>query len=329
MKRATRLMPHQFSSRVHVRLDGDAPRQRVKKSRRHISAQVAGRAAVALGALLLVRTAYGIFRELAVFRASYGRLRTAWTTIPGIAGASRLLIHGRVSQRDSTLKPVVLVHGYGVGSLYLVPFAALLAQHLSVFAPDLPGHGPSDHDLRPLSIPELGDALTGWIDSCGLRSVLLVGHSLGCQVAAEAAARRPDLIAGLVMVGPTGDPAARTWRRVCARACATAWFERPTFAIWALFDYARAGVQVLAHEMRHMVRHRLEETIAELRIPVARVVRGERDAIAPQRWAESVAQLLGAPVPRVIPRWGHATHYDHPSAVADVVIEAARRCVQG
>ncbi|UQA91182.1 alpha/beta fold hydrolase [Streptomyces halobius] len=46
---------------------------------------------------------------------------------------------------------------------------------------------------------------------------MLLGGSFGCQVAVVAAARHPDRIAGLVLVGPTVDPAARSFVRQLLR----------------------------------------------------------------------------------------------------------------
>lgn len=283
------------------------------------TARLVGRAVLAAGALQVLRTAR---RELADFRACEARLRRGWTTIPGLTRPLRL--HARVrNDGPDSLPPAVLVHGFGVGSDYLVPLAGRLSEQGSVYAPDLPGHGPSDHDVRPLTIPELAGALDAWMDAWELSPAVLVGHSLGCQIAAEVAVRRPERVAGLVLIGPTSDPEARTVAQVLARGLGTAPFERPTFSLWGALGYKRSGLRVLAEEMRQMLAHRLEDLLPRLSVPV-RVVRGGRDRIAPQPWAETVARLAGAPPPAVIPRWGHAVQYDHPDAVARVVLQFGR-----
>ncbi len=66
-----------------------------------------------------------------------GSLEERWTTIDG----SR--IFARVSEQNQrgNLPPVVLVHGLGVSSRYMVPLASNLARSFSVYAPDLPGFG--------------------------------------------------------------------------------------------------------------------------------------------------------------------------------------------
>lgn len=278
-------------------------------------------AVLAAGGFQVLRA---VRRELAGHRADSARLQTRWTTIAGIAGAEALRLHARAAGgARSGLAPAVLVHGYGVDSDYLVPLAACLGDHGAVWVPDLPGHGRSDHDTRPLSVAELARALAAWMDARGLRSALLVGHSLGCQIVAEAAARRPELAAGVVLIGPTSDPAARSAARQIARGLGTAAFERPSFYVWGALGYGRAGARVLMEEMRQMVGHRLEDVLPRIAAPV-RVVRGARDVIVPQPWAETVARLAGAPAPIVIPRWGHAVQYDDPEAAAQAVLDLAR-----
>ncbi len=55
-------------------------------------------------------------------------------------------MHARVPTRQIPTPhtdPVVLVHGLGVSSRYMLPTLALLAPRYRVFAPDLPGFGHS------------------------------------------------------------------------------------------------------------------------------------------------------------------------------------------
>lgn len=258
-------------------------------------------------------------------QASPDRTRT---TIDGLAGSAPLRLHALVRESaPELLPPVVLVHGWGISSGYLMPLADSLAGEARVFAPDLPGHGRSDHDSRPLTIGELAQALAAWMDARSLTTALLVGHSMGCQIAVEVALARPDLVCALVLAAPTSDPAARTTGRQLVRALMNSPFERPSLAARAAVDYARAGLAVLRTEMREMITHRIEERLPRLSVPSA-VVRGAHDALVPQRWAETVAQLAGAPPPLVVRRWGHVVPYDDPGAVATVVLTMARRAME-
>lgn len=265
-----------------------------------------------------------VWRQLQRWRAHAARLRSTWVTIPAVAGSGRLRIHARTGGDASpSIPPIVLVHGYGIATSYFVPLASTLAREALVLAPDLPGHGRSDHDARPLTIVDQAGALGTWLGACRLDGVLLVGHSLGCQIATELAVRRPALVRGLVLVGPTCAPEARSALRLVARALPTALHECASFYVLAAADYARAGVRLLASEMREMTAHRLEDRLPGVCAPV-RVARGEHDHIAPARWVEEVARLARAPVPATIAGWGHAAQFGAPGPVARLVLAFAR-----
>jgi pimeloyl-ACP methyl ester carboxylesterase len=277
--------------------------------------------ALAAGALgwQAARLLRAFARDVADYRRSAAVLRSVRTTV-AVPGARRpLALHARIAERVRGAGPsIVLVHGYGVSSRYFVPLAARLAATSRVYAPDLPGHGASDAADAPLSVPGLALALGAWMDARGLRGALLVGQSMGAQVATELAMRRPALVAGLVLVAPAVDPNARSVVRQVARAARTAFAERPLLDAWAAVDYARAGPQLIAREMRHMLGHRLEELLPALDVPV-RVVRGARDRISPRDWTDAVARGAGASRAIEVPRAAHAVQYSAPAAVAEVV----------
>jgi pimeloyl-ACP methyl ester carboxylesterase len=203
-----------------------------------------------------------------------------------------------------------------------VPLASRLADRARVYVPELPGHGRSDREARPLTVPELAEAPAAFMDALGLHAAVLVGHSLGCQIVAEAAARRPALAAGLVLVGPAASPGSRTVPRQLARLAAAALFERPSIGVWVALDYWRAGPRVLLAELRAMLAHRVEDVLPHVAVPV-RVVRGAHDALSPQRWADELARLARAPAPAVVAGEGHAVQYDAPDAVAAAVLAFA------
>ena len=68
-----------------------------------------------------------------------------------------------------------------------------------MLAPDFPGHGRSAG--APLSsIAALADWTAALIDAAGVRSVRLVGHSMGSLVALETAARHPAKVTALGLI---------------------------------------------------------------------------------------------------------------------------------
>lgn len=71
--------------------------------------------------------------------------------------------------------------------------------------------------------------------------MVLLGGSFGCQVVVDAVVRRPCRNAGLVLVGPVVDPAARGFVRQLLRWLRNAPHERLSMAALNLADYRYAG----------------------------------------------------------------------------------------
>jgi 2-succinyl-6-hydroxy-2,4-cyclohexadiene-1-carboxylate synthase len=110
---------------------------------------------------------------------------------------------------DGDGPPVVLVHGFTQTSASWAPVAAGLAGDHRVARVDAPGHGGSA-EVRA----DLGDG-AALLGEAGGRATY-VGYSMGGRLALRLAIDRPDLVAGLVLLGATAgidDPAARAERR--------------------------------------------------------------------------------------------------------------------
>ena len=140
---------------------------------------------------------------------------------------------------------------------------------------------------------------------------------MGCQAAVDLAIARPELARALVLVGPTVDPQARSLRRHFARLAFDALREPLALNIVVATDYLRAGPLRTLASARRMLEHRIEERLPHVAQPTV-VVRGSRDPIVPQEWAERAAQLLPRGRLEVVPGAPHAAHWTHAAAVAGV-----------
>jgi pimeloyl-ACP methyl ester carboxylesterase len=243
-----------------------------------------------------------------------GRLESRWSVVDGCR------LHARVSVGSvpADAPAVILVHGLGVASTYMVPTAVRLACEYRVYAPDLPGFGHSDKPPRALDIPELADALVAWMDTAGLERVALIGNSLGCQIIVDAAIRYQARVERLVLQGPTIDRYARTLRQQLGRGLLDVLREHPSQPLVQARDYAKFGLRRSLRTFRYAVRDRIEEKLPLVRVP-ALVVRGERDPIVSQRWAEDVTHLLPAGRLVVIPGAPHTLNYSTPRAFVRVL----------
>ncbi|MDX6694667.1 MAG: hypothetical protein QOF02_2270 [Blastocatellia bacterium] len=222
-------------------------------------------------------------------------------------------MHARVieDRAPSAAPVVVLVHGLGVSSRYMMPTAERLATHARVFAPDLPGCGLSDKPPRALTVPELADALAAWMKACGLEQVLLVGNSLGAQIIVDFAVRYPERVERAVLVAPTIDPRARVFMRQVMRLLLDALREPLSLTPLAIADYLRAGIFRAARTLRHALVDRIEDKLPLMSAQTL-VVRGGRDPIVPQQWMEDATALLPRARLVVIPQAAHAVNYNAP-----------------
>ncbi|OZA29530.1 MAG: pimeloyl-[acyl-carrier protein] methyl ester esterase [Hydrogenophilales bacterium 17-64-11] len=93
---------------------------------------------------------------------------------------------------------LALVHGWGMNARVFDELAVLLAAAFEVRALDLPGHGGRDDAA--------GNTLRGWADELVQQlpdNTILLGWSLGGQVAMRAALDHPHKIARLVLLAST------------------------------------------------------------------------------------------------------------------------------
>ena len=99
---------------------------------------------------------------------------------------------------------VLLIHGFG-GDLnnWLFNHEALAAKR-EVFALDLPGHGESVKAVGDGSLDTLTDRVIGFMDTLGIESAHLVGHSMGGAICLNLAKRAPSRVKSLVLVASAG-----------------------------------------------------------------------------------------------------------------------------
>ena len=276
-------------------------------------------AALTVGYTLLRYGAWHLTRAKQKREGRLGRLRSRWADVCG------LTIHYRASQNivPSDQLAVVLVHGLGVSSRYMLPIAEHLALDYPVFAPDLPGFGLSDKPAHVLTLRELADALAHWMEAVALTRAAFIRNSLGNEIIVELALRHPEKITCLVLQGPTPEPSARNAPQQVWRYIATSPFEQPPLGWVSATDYVLCGVRRFVLTFRYMLQDRIEEKLPRVQAPTL-VVRGERDRIVSQPWAEQVAQLLPNARLVVIPGAAHAINFSYPAEFRDVLVPFLR-----
>jgi pimeloyl-ACP methyl ester carboxylesterase len=109
-------------------------------------------------------------------------------------------------------RPVVLLHGFPIdGRLFDAQLSAADAGRLGarLIAVDMPGFGSNplgDEAPEVLSVEDLADSLAAFLEREGLAPAVVGGVAIGGYVSIELAARRPDLVAALILMAPKPAP---------------------------------------------------------------------------------------------------------------------------
>jgi pimeloyl-ACP methyl ester carboxylesterase len=151
----------------------------------------------------------GIYRTDAGKRAIEERYRDALRRWPV---ANRQLVlptrHGEtfvVASGEENRMAVVLLHGSGTNSSVWMPHVADWARDFRVYAVDVIGEPGLSAPSRPAF---RSDAYVEWLDDVwnglGVESAAVVGVSLGGWLALEYAVKRPQRVAALSLVSPSG-----------------------------------------------------------------------------------------------------------------------------
>lgn len=251
-------------------------------------------------------------------------LESMWTQVCG------LLIHARVAfhkddaslphKDDASLPPIILVHGLGVSSRYMLPLARLLSAERTVYAIDLPGFGKSEKPRRVLNITEQADRLAAWMSANEIPRAVLLANSMGCQVVIDLALNRPDTVERIVLVSPTVDAWARSIFKQYLRLFLDIPREPLSLIFIALVDYLRAGLGRIAETFAYSLQDKMEEKLPHIYQPTL-VVRGARDPLVSRRWAAEVARLLPQAHLLVIEKAGHGVNYNSPERLARAVFD--------
>lgn len=252
--------------------------------------------------------------------------------------------------------PVVLVHGFVESADTWAPTARLLAADHRVYAIDLDGFGYTQR-VAPYSTDHDTTQLLDFISALHLVRPVLVGHSSGAAVVADAALRSPGSVGGVMFLDGDGLPLSGgrhlptipqpfgttlvrlvlrsdtaiklIYATTCGPSCPALdaagveqWrrpFQVPG-AESSLWQVVSAGIPSLSTGQL--------AGLARLGSVPKAVVFGADDPEYSSGAAAQTAALIGAPAPLLIPSARHLTPISSPAAVSGAVEDLAARAVR-
>lgn len=202
-------------------------------------------------------------------------------------------------------RTVVLVHGIGMGRKVFADLVRRLEDDALVVSVDLPGYGEAPEPPRTPTIERMADLVAAYVRHLGRGPVVLLGHSMGTQVAAEAAVRHAASVDRLVLVAPTVDRRRRRPLVQLARLGVDLFGESAKVLLLGAREYLRAGPH-LRRKMTAMLVHRPEHAYPRITAPTL-VIRGELDVVVPQEWFDEVVAAIPDATAFVVPGHHHET----------------------
>jgi pimeloyl-ACP methyl ester carboxylesterase len=232
---------------------------------------------------------------------------------------------------DASLPTVAFLHGAGMDHTAWAQHDRWFAHHgYNVLAPDLPGHGRSAGALLP-DIAGMADWTSALLDAAGAKQAKLIGHSMGSLVALELAARYPDKVSALVLVGTSSAMAVGPDLLKAAEANDHAAIDM--VSIWGLGHAAGLGGSLAPGLWMHGGAQRLLErckdgvlyndlaacntyqnavaAAATIKVP-ATLVLGERDMMTPAKAGRALAAAIPGARTVVLAGAGHMMMAERP-----------------
>lgn len=233
-------------------------------------------------------------------------------------GDHEVVVYRWGTSHDTT---VILVHGIGMGQQYFGRLGKALARRVNVVAVDLPGFGHSPEPENSLAMGDLADLLGRALDAL-LPDVHLVaiGHSMGTQVVAELAVRRPDVVDHVVLIAPTVNDRERTLAKQSWRLLEDLANDPPIVGLVGARMYIEAGPRWFLKKFASMIEHRIETVAPNITQPTL-VIRGDEDLVCPQRWVQHVTDLIPDATLSIAKGKGHEAMITGAEPVAHLVFD--------
>jgi 3-oxoadipate enol-lactonase len=233
---------------------------------------------------------------------------------------------------------VLLVHGLGgTSNFYQVQVGALAERH-TVIRVDSAGAGRSPV-ADGISVESHADDLAAVLDELGISSAAVVGHSMGTLVVRSLAARYPDKVSALALLGAVRAPAEAG--RQAQRDRAATLREKGTVAVApgvvanALSEATRRDRPEVAAFVRELIMRQDAEGYArncealagatdpgpiDPNLPLL-LITGDEDKVGPPDASTELADAHGSATVEIVPGIGHWTALEAAGPVTDHLLK--------
>ncbi|WP_086830940.1 alpha/beta fold hydrolase [Streptomyces sp. NRRL B-24572] len=228
--------------------------------------------------------------------------------------------------------PLVLVHGYLDSWWTFEPLLRRMPPGLHAYAPTQRGHGDADKPPDGYLPEDFAEDLVAFMDSVGTERAVLVGGSSGGVQARIVAGRRPDRVAGLVLLGVPATladkpKAAELWKAVrelkdpvnpeLAAALVDGLTAIPMgrgFLQTVVDETLKAPAHVWRETLRGLLETDLRATLSGILVPTL-VVWGDQDPVLTREDQQTILDAVPDSRLLVYEGVGHIAYWEAPERV--------------
>lgn len=239
--------------------------------------------------------------------------------------------------QGGTGTPLVLLHGFADEKRAFLQAARWLTARHTVYLPDLPGHGDTEHDPeRGYGIRSHVQILRDFTESLGLRELSLGGNSMGGHVAAAFALAHPGAVQRLLLMDPAGlredpipyqdeaspmDTMAKYEAFMHRAFVRPLWLPDPIKQLFIERSIANfTWLNRMLRDLRADPDYLLSDRINQITAPTL-ILWGAGDAILPVRHAEIWHAGIARSTVAVLKECGHAPQYEKPEETARLMLD--------
>lgn len=260
--------------------------------------------------------------------------------------------------------PVLLCDGIGCDGYVWRYLRSDLGSRFGLH-PHYRGHGrtAAPRDPSRVTVEDLADDIACVLDDALVDRAVLVGHSMGVQVALETYRRHPDRVSGLVLVCGASSHPLRTFKgsatleellptiqkwiqrvpRLLNRLTRTLMPTRLAYEVASRLEIrrelvepadfmpylegmARIDVRLFVAMLASAGRHSADELLGEIKVPTL-VIAGGRDGFTPPERSRAMAEAIPAAELLEIPNASHTAPIERPNLVNGTIKDFIARRV--
>ena len=239
-----------------------------------------------------------------------------------------------VHQGPGTGNPIICLHGVTDSWRSFETVLAALSPDIEAFALSQRGHGESDRPASGYELENLARDVAAFLHSLGIGRAVIVGHSMGAIVAQRFAIDFPEMVSGLVLIGPIANLAGnfdvQAFYQEAIRPLGDEVpselgreFQESTLAQpidprtldMLIAECLKAPARVWKAAFEGFKDVNLIPELGTVRVP-ALILWGELDAFAHRPEQDAIAAALPSSRLVVFADHGHALHWEAPDLIA-------------